>query len=406
MVVTTASSSTTTVVVSEGGPKGLPGTNGTDGLGFNQVRKSLLDNPLFRGFNTNNLATVSAPTNTNADITWTRSTSGTYIDRYGVVTSAAIDEPREESEGWLIEGASTNLLLRSEEFDNASWSKTSVTVTANASTSPAATATADQMDATASDSFVSQTITPTASSQTFSIWLRADIATTIKIGFVGAASTGIDVNITTSWSRFSITDADINITSVVIGGFASFSTGETIYAWGAQLEILSLASSYIGTTTASTTRAADMVSIVGANNSPLLDGDNTITLTVDTIGAATGVNRSVIVINASDTFSRSLVYFGGNNTSLLNYISGTPSVLVVASQLNSNKVASVYSSGSIIGYLDGVEKLNAVAAYTDITTSDFIYIGSNGSTEHLFGHVKDLRIYDFALNDDEVALLS
>ena len=54
-------------------------------------------------------------------VTFTRASTATYVDRYGVVQTAAVDEPRFEAEGLLMEGASTNLLLRSEEFDNAIW---------------------------------------------------------------------------------------------------------------------------------------------------------------------------------------------------------------------------------------------------------------------------------------------
>ena len=45
--------------------------------------------------------------------------------------------------GLLIEEQRTNLLLRSEEFDNASWAKTNATITVNATTAPDGTTTAD-----------------------------------------------------------------------------------------------------------------------------------------------------------------------------------------------------------------------------------------------------------------------
>ncbi|MCP4957120.1 MAG: hypothetical protein GY919_16210, partial [Photobacterium aquimaris] len=91
----TAQDNAPKVLISEAGRKGDPGTNGTDGAGFNQVRKSLIDNPLCHLFKTNKLVEASAPTGTDSDVTWTRSTTGTYIDRYGVLQTAAIDTPRE-----------------------------------------------------------------------------------------------------------------------------------------------------------------------------------------------------------------------------------------------------------------------------------------------------------------------
>jgi len=47
--------------------------------------------------------------------TFTRLTTGTYIDKCGVMQTAAINEPRFEREGLLIEGASSNYILNSEE---------------------------------------------------------------------------------------------------------------------------------------------------------------------------------------------------------------------------------------------------------------------------------------------------
>jgi hypothetical protein len=53
-------------------------------------------------------------------VTFTRASSGTYVDSEGVIRTAT-----------------TNLLLRSEEFDNASWLKNGTpTVTANSSVAP------------------------------------------------------------------------------------------------------------------------------------------------------------------------------------------------------------------------------------------------------------------------------
>lgn len=54
--------------------------------------------------------------------TFTRSTTATYIDKSGVLQTAAINEPRFEREGLLIEGPSSNYILNSE--DPSKWSGT------------------------------------------------------------------------------------------------------------------------------------------------------------------------------------------------------------------------------------------------------------------------------------------
>ena len=61
-------------------------------------------------------------------ITFTRASSGTYVGSDG-----------------LIKTATTNLLRRSEEFDNASWTKTNASITENAALAPNGTLTADKL---------------------------------------------------------------------------------------------------------------------------------------------------------------------------------------------------------------------------------------------------------------------
>lgn len=60
-------------------------------------------------------------------IALSRSSSATYIDKSGVLRVAAVDEPRFEKEGLLIEGASTNLEISSDRMVTV-WSGTTVTV--------------------------------------------------------------------------------------------------------------------------------------------------------------------------------------------------------------------------------------------------------------------------------------
>lgn len=79
----------------------------------------------------------------------TRSSAGTYVDAAGVIQTAAADVARIDhltgAGALLIEPATTNLLLRSEDFDDAAWTKTRVTVTANAVAAPDGTMTGDKL---------------------------------------------------------------------------------------------------------------------------------------------------------------------------------------------------------------------------------------------------------------------
>jgi len=152
-------------------------------------------------------------------VTFTRASSATFVDSSGVLRSATTNEPRfdhnpttGESFGLLVEEARTNLLLNS-----ATLSTQSVTVAAAANTlsfygtgtvTLTGVSTAGPLVGTGANNRVSLTFTPTAGSLTLTV-------------------------------SGSVTNA--------------------------QLEAGSFATSYIPTTSATVTRAADVASITGAN---------------------------------------------------------------------------------------------------------------------------------------------
>jgi hypothetical protein len=73
-----------------------------DIMAIGNINSPLLDMPL------NNSLVMKAGV---GSATFTRASTATYVDRYGVLKTAAIDVPRFESKGYLTEGSKTNLLL-------------------------------------------------------------------------------------------------------------------------------------------------------------------------------------------------------------------------------------------------------------------------------------------------------
>ena len=134
-----------------------------------------------------------------------------------------------------------NLLTWSEQFDNAAWVKSLVTVTPNAATAPDGNNTADKLVPTsATDSYVYQIFPATHSLATFSVWLKstgADRAMGLQFSGSVAGPTYTTITVTAAWQRFSITASVPGDVSpfVVIGGNSAWVLGEDIYAWGAQL---------------------------------------------------------------------------------------------------------------------------------------------------------------------------
>jgi hypothetical protein len=222
---------------------------------------------------------------------FTRASDGYYTNSDGTLTLFGSGALRRGDRGVLIEGSRTNLILRSQEFDNASWTKSGATVTANAASAPDGTTTADTLieDGTTAPHYASATVTTTAAAHTLSVyakpagrsWVYIRIADSGNIarvvwfdvtnGVVGATGGGITASIQSAgngWYRCVAT-----IGTAFAGaqnpriGVASADSVETyagngtsgIFLWGAQLEASSFASSYIPTVAAAATRAADVL---------------------------------------------------------------------------------------------------------------------------------------------------
>jgi hypothetical protein len=196
-----------------------------------------------------------------------------------------------------------NLLTYSEQFDNAAWFKTNVSITTNALVAPDGTTTADLITATSTSNpnvYNNTTYLGSETDYTYSVWLRAGTSTVSLVqmftnggsptgnithsaasilsgpGSVsGVGSTSITVSglSATEWTRVRITGkgtATSGSLACYVKPFSGTATiGDSIYAWGAQLQT--------GLT------ATDYQRITDFNSNFLADYPNT-TLFVDSVG--------------------------------------------------------------------------------------------------------------------------
>ena len=229
-----------------------------------------------------------------ASIGFTRAgATATRVNEQGLIETVAADTPRFdydpvtlECKGLLVEGGRENLLLRSAEFDNAAWNNGGITITANDAVSPDGTATADRVtSASDAGSLLAQNVVAVATADhTFSVWAKQGSASDQGVEFVLRDDTAA-VNVATGslnyatgafiigagagtvkaypngWYRISLTGSiGIGNTARAYVGFAGGlnTSGQYMYAWGAQVEQGAFASTYIPTTTAAVTRNSDV----------------------------------------------------------------------------------------------------------------------------------------------------
>ena len=168
-------------------------------------------------------------------VTFTRASSATFVDSSGVLRSAV-----------------TNLLLRSEEFDNASWQLFGTTSrTANTTVAPNGTITADSVTLPAS-SGIFQIVNGLANTAyTFSIWIRCDTTQSVRLVINTNLSdpATLTVTATSTWQRFNITKTT-SVGTTTVTSQVDTGGGNTFFLWGAQLEQSATVGEYIPTTSA------------------------------------------------------------------------------------------------------------------------------------------------------------
>ena len=394
-------------------------------------------------------------------ITYSRGSSATFVDRqlsptntyeYFVNTEATgnvqrieYDAATGESLGALIESSSTNLAIRSEEFDNAAWVTLEASVTSDLAAAPDKTLSADKLEA-GSTAFIAplliQTITTlAATTYTISVFVKRSEASFIQVFFnSGDVANGPRVNFDLSSGAIGSQDADIDaasispvgnnwfrisctvftiststtarfylINSATAGTAAghSWTAGEGLYIWGAQIERQAAPTSYIPTTSAPVSRLSDSVSMPTVGN--VSDGDLTFFADVDTSSINSNGNRYIYkpttlfagqidnrISSTGDILSRN-----GSNTSAISTITNETLSFSVVDVFNN-------SLNTLTSYFNGVQA-DSIEAGTQsaIDNAGDVGIGNvaPASTFQLNGHIKRLTIYSEALTAQEVALL-
>lgn len=291
-----------------------------------------------------------------------------------------------ESLGLLVEEQRTNLLLRSEEFDDAGWIKTRSSITANTIVAPDGTLTGDKLveDTSLTTTHFTQQLGVgtiiAGATVTYSIFVksgeRTDCSLLVRgdsfgdrfeaifnlvtgvVRSTNAAGTGSVAGATINpvgneWYRLTVTGVSGSANTTCeprIQTANSFGnpiyTGDGfsgIYIWGAQLESGAFPTSYIKTVASQVTRAADAASMTGANFSSFYNqAEGTVY-----VEASTTVSSPKISLSNNTTSNRLLLDVTTTSVRLLVTTNGsTEASPVIAYQSGFVKMAAFFKTNS------------------------------------------------------------
>ncbi len=189
---------------------------------------------------------------------------------------------------------------------------------------------------------------------------------------------------------------------------ASGALNLTAYAWGAQIEAGSVATSYIPTTTASVTRNADNISLSGAVSGCIGQTQGTIYAEVD----VRNLGVETYFIRIDDGSSTNLVALRKLTTNVVRSLitaptsSGTLNISSATFTAGILKIAFAYKSGEIALCVNGAN-LTANGTFTFNASFNRISIGSNvtGGTE-LNDRIRSAALYTTRLTNAELQSLT
>jgi hypothetical protein len=406
--------------------------------------------PQSAGYQADLLHAWNPQTSSLVDFDVVRNTTATRVNESGLIESVAANVPRIDwpigggCPSLLVEPQRTNLLLRSEEFDDGAWLKSQVTVTANDEVAPDGTLTADKLVELSSINVsprVEQLQPVTAGAiYTVSSYVKKSERQFLQIiffggefglnafanfdldagavGTVGSAATASIVDVGNGWYRCTAT-AEALATSNASGvsfriiTSATATRGQTytgdgtsgIFLWGAQLEEGSTASSYIPTVASTVTRVADVVDKTGISS---LIGQTAGTLYLEF--NATGLVPSSARINLSDETNVNWVFISIEANKLRGFVRANGVTIFsdeTISATANNKVAIAYQSGSIALYINGVQIQTDASTFT--FSSPLSQFGTNlGASNQISDAivVQATAVFTSRLSNTELASLT
>jgi len=367
------------------------------------------------------------------DLTVTRATEATRVNSAGLIQVVANNVPRLDYTNGscpsiLVEPQRTNLLLRSEEISTVPWTLTRSTVNINSITSPSGTLTADELVSNVTGtngSWTRQVVSPINGAFSISIYAKQSTSPFLQVNLDGLGAVIFDLSNGTikassvvigqinsigsdGWYRCTISGTATSQTTIlfIVGNSSMtlatwFSTlGDSVYIWGAQLEVGSNATSYIPTVASTVTRNADVISKTGISD---LIGQTEGTMFVEV--NLKNIDAVYRIFGISDNTTANRIYMSiiPNNLEVTCFSGGNLQFSNTSSvTLGRYKIALSYKLNDFKLYVNG--NLVVTDTLASVPLCPNIYIGQreNSSGTFIFNnYINSTALWKIALTDQE-----
>ncbi|MFQ2659113.1 LamG-like jellyroll fold domain-containing protein [Aeromonas caviae] len=346
-------------------------------------------------------------------VNFSRSTTATYIGKDGQLKTAAANEPRFEKEGLLLEGQSTNLLIWSDDMSKLIQVNTSVSEGVITGAGAAGVQTRIEYGGVIPVGVSGYTITVEYDpSQSMGIcqlrvggdesgWVEGSTPVTLE----DSSRKMVRTITPDGWVRVSVTSKVASSSSAIRINFAAkgaasaavSTVGLTAKVRRVQVEALPFASSYIPTNGAAVTRAADVCWIPNALNVTPDYGDITIAMEVRrNLAIPSSVfpraihisDRQFVVADSARIMAR------GGGLEQVNISTAAPGTR--------ERIAATIKGSTIACFLNGTKATLPQTPILPVSNGTSCFIGSRNGLDGLFGHVRNVRIWQRTLSDEQI----